>query len=111
MEMKYYNPSNNFRAPIPRVKREPKPYIPPPEAEKPDTQQLKTSVFEEMQTEPEIQPKPLAKREKTDVFGKLSQDDMIILGIIFLLLLNSCDDYLLLLVLGYLFISGRESIV
>lgn len=108
MEMKYYNPSNNFKAPIPRIKREPRPYIPPPEIEE-------TAVFESNQPFPvEKESEPVKehalsfKRKKTGFLGDLSQDDMIILGIIFLLLLNSCDDYLLLLALGYLFISGRE---
>ncbi len=109
MEMKYYNPSNNFKAPIPRIKREPKPYIPPMEVNEPDIIKPTMPVFEEKQPEADMHPKPIVKQEKAGFLNELSQDDIIILGIIFLLLLNSCDDYLLLTVLGYLFISGREN--
>ncbi len=108
MEMKYYNPSNNFRAPIPRTKREPKPYTPPATEEVTERQAPKLPVFEDEHATDEVFSKPADKHEKTGFLSDLSQDDIIILGIIFLLLLNSCDDYLLLLVLGYLFISGRE---
>ncbi len=99
MEMKYYNPSNNFKAPIPR---EPKPYRPPEQKRevvipKPPapvkTPDVETPVSKQMETDP-----------KTTA---LNQDDLLILGVILLLLLNSCEDYLLLLVLGYLFISGK----
>ncbi len=109
MEMKYYNPTNNFRAPIPRAKREPKPYTPPVVEEASERQIQKPPVFEEENLVEEKYHKPVEKHEKTGILSDLSQDDIIILGIIFLLLLNSCDDYLLLLVLGYLFISGREN--
>ncbi len=108
MEMKYYNPSNNFKAPIPRVKREPKPYIPPPEAEEQMLFEPKLAQFDETEQESKKEQDLSYRRNKSSFFGVLSQDDVIILGIIFLLLLNSCDDYLLLLALGYLFISGKE---
>ncbi len=104
MEMKYYNSSNNFRAPIPR---EPKPYRPPepvkevviPQAPEP---QEEISVSDVPKAEDII----AEKNKKTE----FSQDDLLLLGLIFLLLLNSCDDYLLLLILGYLFISGRKGL-
>lgn len=43
------------------------------------------------------------------IFGKLDIDDIIILGLIILLLLEDCDDYLLIGVLAYLFISGWQN--
>ncbi len=105
--MKYYNPSNNFRAPIPR---EPKPYRPPrPIAEiiSPRPVSRTEQVCEEKEVEEKetcMPPIPLKKEKKFE----LSQDDLVILGVMFLLILNSCDDYLLLAVLGYLFLSGQK---
>ena len=104
MEMKYYNPSNNFRAPIPR---EPKPYIPREQVEP-------ERVFR--RSEPEIPEPPEELPELTIGEGQkavslkkeLNQDDLLILGLIFLLLMNSCEDYLLLFALGFLFLSGRS---
>ena len=99
MEMKYYNPSNNFKAPI---KREPKPYRPP--ETKREIVIPRSPVTIETKTVEQPACGPLKANKKTKA---LSQDDLLILGIILLLLLNSCEDYLLLLTLGYLFISGR----
>lgn len=105
MEMKYYNPSNNFRAPIPR---EPKPYKPP------QGPSVNPVIIEENSSETEIDNKKEQLQEQMHLqknrnfLHQLSQDDMIILGVLFLLLLNSCDDYLLLLALGYLFLSGKR---
>lgn len=107
MEMKYYNPSNNFKAPIPRERREPKPYI-PPEMPKEDMHFLPDMQFQdEKRLEPSFEHHP-PKLSQKKLFETLSQDDLIILGVIFLLLFNSCDDYLLLLALGYIFLSGRD---
>ncbi len=105
IEMKYYNPSNNFRAPIPR---EPKPYRPtevfseiiyPKEVKEHDE---KTEVKEEKSFRCEA--------ERSEVSNKIefSRDDLVILGVLFLLVFNSCDDYFLLAVLGYLFLTGRK---
>ncbi len=97
MEMKYYNASNHFSAPI---RREPKPYVPP----KPITERIVPIKVEE---EPK-QHRGIKSSEKVKLplFSKdLNQDDMLILGLIFLLLLNSCDDYLLLAVLAFIFLS------
>ncbi len=100
--MKYYNPSNNFKAPIPR---EPKPYKPPvPRAEvifphPPEAEEQERTFPEEPIKNGAVQ---------TSKKFQLSQDDLVILGVMFLLILNSCDDYLLLAVLGYLFLSGQK---
>lgn len=105
MEMKYYNPSNNFRAPIPR---EPKPYTPP----KPMGERVVPVKAEEIREDVQIpaETKKTAMREERQQTVKakkeLNQDDLLILGLIFLLVINSCDDYLLLAVLGFLFLSG-----
>ncbi len=106
MEMKYYNPSNNFRAPIPR---EPKPYVP----QKTMAQEQFFIRQEGLQSVPkpqEMPPEPIREeRRKASVKKReLEQDDLLILGLIFLLLINSCDDYLLLFALGFLFFSGRS---
>ncbi len=112
MEMKYYNPSNNFRAPIPR---EPKAYRPPQSVM--DTMH----TYETTNEPPKTTVKPVAEempkreiceetceKEKKNFLSNLTQDDIVILGVLFLLLLNSCDDYLLLLALGFIFLSGRQ---
>lgn len=101
MEMKYYNPSNNFSAPIPR---EPKPYTPPrqkaPEVVIPKVPEKKAEPPKE-----EI----LKKHEEPEQKLSLDMDDIIILGLILVLLANGCEDYLLLAVLGYLLLSGKKS--
>ena len=105
--MKYYNPSNNFRAPIPR---EPKPYRPPRPVEEvisPRPISQVEEVCEEQEPEVTETCKPQFSFKKEKKF-ELSQDDLVILGVMFLLILNSCDDYLLLAVLGYLFLSGQN---
>lgn len=43
------------------------------------------------------------------LFGKFDLDDIIILGIIIILLLEECEDFLLIGILVYLFISGWEN--
>lgn len=118
MNMKYYNASNHFSAPI---KKEPKPYspytrrpeiiipqkpsYPPQESENPKhdyhTQPLR-------QPEMPIVPAPQKKetKETEPPFHDLKPDDWLLLGIIALLIWNSCDDTLLLLILGYLFLVG-----
>ena len=104
MEMKYYNPSNNFRAPIPR---EPKPYIP----QKPIREERFYDKDKEVQPMPEQRetlPEPECEKKAIVKKRELNQDDLLILGLLFLLLLNSCDDYLLLFALGFLFFSGHR---
>ena len=104
MEMKYYNASNNFRAPI---RREPKPYIPqqknggevivpqkPEEFSKSDS-----SVCEEVEFE---------NNHDNHLTFVNSKDDLLLVGLILLLLLNQCDDFLLLLVLGYLLFCDKK---
>ncbi|MBE7036295.1 MAG: hypothetical protein E7403_03265 [Ruminococcaceae bacterium] len=108
MEMKYYNASNNFKAPIPR---EPKPYTP----------HLKNN------SEIIIPKKPVQEFEKEvaissageceerlgkqtgDTFSIANnRDDLLLIGLILLLILNQCDDYLLLLALGYLLLCDKK---
>lgn len=42
------------------------------------------------------------------VFSKFETDDYILAAIIIVLILEGCDDYILLAALGYLFIMGLE---
>lgn len=108
MEMKYYNPSNNFRAPIPR---EPKAYRPPQGIMESACESKKEKESPKVPLNSEIQKTEkheICKEESKNILGNLTQDDIVILGVLFLLLINSCDDYLLLLALGFLFISGRQ---
>jgi len=56
---------------------------------------------------------PPVSDEGTKLFSKLEnlisgfeKDDYILAGIIIVLILEGCDDYILLCVLGYLFIMG-----
>lgn len=93
MEMKYYNPSNNFRAPIPR---EPKPYSPP---RQPEGEIITPKPAQTVQETEPVQEQEICKREEKPL---LSTDDVIILGLILVLISNGCEDYLLLAVLGYL---------
>ncbi|MBE7022613.1 MAG: hypothetical protein E7414_05315 [Ruminococcaceae bacterium] len=101
MEMKYYNPSNNFSAPIPR---EPKPYTPP-------RQKVPEVVIPKVPERREEAPKEeISERHSEFEQGlSLNMDDIIILGLILVLLANGCEDYLLLAVLGYLLLSGKKS--
>ncbi len=98
MEMKYYNASNNFKTPIPR---EPKPYKPPVTRgeiiipQKPENQE-KDIIF---------QPSDSQTKEKWSLENK---DNMILLGLIFVLLMNQCDDYILLLILGFLLFADKR---
>lgn len=104
MEMKYYNASNNFKAPIPR---EPKPYKPPqqlngevivPQPPK-ENRERKLSIPEEFHCDEGNKPS----------FNLIkNQDDLLLVGLILLLLVNQCNDYLLLLVLGYLLFCDKQ---
>jgi len=106
MEMKYYNASNNFKAPIPR---EPKPYKPPEpiysEIIIPKVPQEENPIQSE---ESIVDCEDCNNIHETKVLTKVNQDDYILLGLILLLLVNGCDDYLLLLVLGYILINGKH---
>lgn len=96
METNYYNASNNFSAPI---RKEPKPYIPKSKPEKkPEPETLDVKEECQKQTESDL-----------EVFERFKSDDLIILGLLFILLTESNDDYLLLLMLGYLLLSGNKS--
>jgi len=58
-------------------------------------------------------PKPLNNCKNTEnnsilgnIFGDLKNDDIILLVIIFVLLIDDCEDKLLLIALGFIFFSG-----
>ena len=106
MNMKYYNASNNFSAPI---KREPKPYSPY------ERRPAEVIVPKRPPSMPVVHKEELPKHNtaqqnqsplKTLNLNNLKSDDILLLGIIALLIWNSCDDTLLLLALGYLFLVG-----
>ena len=43
---------------------------------------------------------------QTKLFGQLEADDIILIAVVLILLADDCDDKLLLLALGFVFISG-----
>lgn len=92
METNYYNRSNNFSAP---VKKEPKPYVPMEQKEE------KTQTTEILH-----QGKRDNESESIKETKNLKSDDILLLGVIFLLISDSKSDKLLLIALGYLFISS-----
>ena len=47
-------------------------------------------------------------KKLSQVFSKFETDDYILAAIIIVLILEGCDDYILLAALGYLFIMGFE---
>lgn len=47
-------------------------------------------------------------RKLRRIFSDFETDDYILAGIIIVLILEGCDDYILLAALGYLFIMGLE---
>lgn len=53
--------------------------------------------------------KPLVSRGQSDVkmHGSLQNDDIILIIIAAILLINGCDDKLLIIALAYIFLSGR----
>ena len=91
MQTNYYNRSNNFSAPI---RKEPKPYVPTP-------------MHEDIKKEP---PKPIQNEPKENggLLKNMKNDDLLILGIIFLLLSDSNDDLLMIIALGYIFLGGSK---
>ena len=53
-------------------------------------------------------PAPENKRqESTGLLSGLETDDIILLVVFLILIMDNCDDKLLLLALGYIFFSGR----
>ena len=109
MNMKYYNASNNFSAP---VRREPKPYSPyirRPEVVVPQKPYNNSEVKKDIQNiqQNKKEPKPFNNDKSNKInFSNLKADDLLLLGIIAVLIWNSCDDTLLILALGYLFMAG-----
>lgn len=105
MITKYYNASNNFSAPIirePRPKPETivpvKPPPPPKEREEPSAPAVQAEI------------KKPAKQGGLGglldgILGGFESDDLILLGLL-LILISDSDDTFLTLIIGYLFISG-----
>lgn len=100
MEMKYYNPSNNFKAPIPR---EPKPYMPPRHTGEDKGKQEETPASIKIKETSAMQ-----ECKENQLLKHKDADEILLLGLILILLLNGCDDYLLLAILGYIFLVGQE---
>lgn len=95
METKYYNRSNNFSAPI---RREPKPYTP-------------QDIYKEEEIKKECvlcEEKEYKPNEIKSILSNFKSDDLLILGIIFLLLSDSNTDILLVFALGYIFLSSHR---
>ena len=104
MEMKYYNASNNFSAPIPR---EPRPYQPPQRnfyESKPVKEPIVTDTVDEEPCQGEEAVPVLVNKPEVN----FNKDDYILIGLILILLMNGCDDWLLLIVLGYLLFTGKK---
>lgn len=55
---------------------------------------------------PPVPPKPALTDVVRRLLSQLKTDDCILAGIIAVLIFEGCDDYILLLVLGYLFFMG-----
>ncbi len=108
MNMKYYNASNHFSAPIPRT---PKPHE--PSGSYPHRREV---VIPKRPSRPEPPPHKPQTPPQNSAFSSsamnhlnlsdLKPDDLLILGVIALLIFNSCEDTMLLLALGYLFFVG-----
>ena len=117
MNMKYYNASNHFSAPL---RREPKPYSPyqrRPEVivpqRPPQTRQDSAAAVQEGHAQPHREPNAHAapahgaRRSLTDLsLNTLRADDLLLLAVIALLIWSSCDDTLLIIALAYLFFAG-----
>jgi len=93
MQTNYYNRSNNFSAPI---RKEPKPYSPASVRTNEDC-----AKKESKQTSCD---KP---KDDNRLLKNLKNDDLLILGLIFLFLSDSNDDTLMLLALVYLFLCSQ----
>lgn len=91
METNYYNRSNNFSAPI---RKEPKPYTP----------KYEEKTFTKQSEQENIHAKDVHK----SLLKSLKNDDLLILGIIFLLYSESESDHILLLILAYIFLSNTD---
>ena len=115
MNMKYYNASNHFSAPLPRESH-PAPYygrkevvvpIRPPRPIAPPPQKVACQKQEPPPHKPKASrsPLPLSALKNLDL-AHLKTDDLLLLGVIALLIFNHCDDTMLLLALGYLFFAG-----
>lgn len=105
MEMKYYNASNNFSAPITREPRPYQPYASRMEVIVPETprEEIREVRMEPMKRHEESKS---AKAHSNSFLGDFQTDDWLLIGLILILILDSSDDILLLLILGYLLLTG-----
>jgi len=56
----------------------------------------------------EIQPKAEIASKPNNIFGSLKLDDILLLGILIVMLNDDCDDKLMLIIIGFLFVSGLD---
>ncbi|MDD6213609.1 MAG: hypothetical protein PUB42_00190 [Firmicutes bacterium] len=68
----------------------------PPKGIKPDKQELCEASSEKCDS----------RNESRKLFGKFELDDIIIAAVILALLIDDCDDNLLLIALGFVFLTG-----
>jgi hypothetical protein len=54
-------------------------------------------------------PPPAPKPKSGKLFMNLKSDDLILIGVILILMINECDDKLLILALIYVFLSDYKS--
>ncbi len=126
MITKYYNASNNFSAPIIREPRHPKPIQPQRPSEQEAEQETRLAhgaAHAPSGAQPEREDAPAPKRhggllggllggrggkKEGGILGfldGLESDDLILLGLLLILIGDSDDDFLT-LIIGYLFLSG-----
>ncbi len=64
--------------------------------------------YHSMKRRPPANPVNDTAKKLRRIFSDFQTDDYILAGIIIVLILEGCDDYILLAALGYLFIMGLE---
>lgn len=100
---KYYNRSNNFKAPI---KKEPKPYNPYSYR----SEIIEPKRYEEDKAIENNERQEIAELKESSSLGlSLKTDDLLLIGLIILLLPKAKDNLLLIIGLGYLLVSGMDT--
>ena len=56
----------------------------------------------------EIQPKAEIAGKPNNIFGSLKLDDILLLGILIVMLNDDCEDKLMIVIIGFLFVSGLK---
>lgn len=108
MNMKYYNASNHFSTPINRTAKTSAPFGTFPsrrEVVVPRRPAHHEPPPHKPQSPSGNAPSPSLSLKNLNL-ADLKPDDLLILGVIALLIFNSCEDTMLLLALGYLFFVG-----